>query len=227
LSGVEQPRGIEVFPPAVRGAVADAVRAGYRIVGLIDGTLDHDTRVPLAELRDVLARSDVQLIGGASMGAIRAAQLDALGMAGVGRVFRLLRRRALTDGDEVFVLHAPAALRFRPLTLPLVNIRFTFRGMRRAGRITAADEAALIAQLADVPWFDRDRQAVSAAVYRACGSLRSAQVVQCFDRMYRDVKQEDAFAVIAAVRRQLQAPARAHAPRPYRGASLPARAARR
>jgi hypothetical protein len=175
------------------------MRAGYSVIGIIDGALDSDEPVPLAELREALANPGLHLIGGASMGAVRAVQLERAGMQGVGRIFRLFRRGSLSDSDEVYLLHAPAALRYRPLTLPLVNIRYTARRLRRAGHITAADEGAIIAYMRDVPWFDRDRQALSAAVYRSCGRSRSTQVLQSFDRMYRDVKQEDALAVVSAV----------------------------
>jgi hypothetical protein len=33
------PPGIDVHPPARRGSLAEAVRAGYRRIGLIDGAL--------------------------------------------------------------------------------------------------------------------------------------------------------------------------------------------
>jgi len=211
LSRLERPEGIDLFPPATRGSIREAVGAGYRVIGFIDGAVDPKERVSLAELRDALARRAVRLIGGASMGAIRAVQLDTLGMLGIGRVFRLFRRGSLSDADEVLVLHAPAALRFRPLTLPLVNIRYTLQRMRTAEHITPADEAGVIAHLSDVPWFDRDRQSLSAAVYRTCGSARSARVVQWFDRLYRDVKQEDAIGVVSAVRRHMHSSQRSRA----------------
>jgi hypothetical protein len=199
MSGHEQPRGVDVYPPATRGALLEAVAAGYSTLGFIDGALDDADRVPLSELRAVLGKPGVSLVGGASLGAVRSVQLESAGMRGTGRIFRLFRRGALSDSDEVYVLHAPAALRYRPLTLPLVNIRYTLRRMRRAGHITIADEDALLVYLRDVPWFDRDRQSLSAAVYRTCASAHRAQVVQWFDRMYRDVKQEDAMAVVSAV----------------------------
>ena len=199
MSAGERPAGVHVYPPATRGAVLDAVNAGHTVIGLIDGAVDPGERVPLTELRDVIARPGVRLIGGASMGAVHAVQLESDGMAGIGRVFRLFRRGTLTDSDEVYVLHAPAALRYRVLTLPLVNIRYTLRRLRRAGHITAQEEAALVACMREVPWFDRDGRSLSAAVYRTCGSARSAQVLQRFDCLYRDVKQEDALRVISAV----------------------------
>jgi len=163
--------------------LAEVVNAGYEAIGFIDGALEQAERMPLAELRAALARPGVLLFGGASMGAVRAVQRERAGMLGVGRVFRLLRRRVLSSSDEVFLLHAPGSLRFRPLTIPLVNIRFTMRRLRRARQIAGDEEEALVAYMQDVPWLDRDRHSLAAAVYRTCGGARSGRVLQSFDRL--------------------------------------------
>ena len=197
LGGYSPPAGIDVLPPASRGALTAAVRAGYSRIGVIDGAIEHDTRLPLRELRQTLAMPNVKVFGGASMGAGRAVQLGSAGLRGVGRVYRLFRRGSLTDSDEIFVLHAPAALRYRCLTLALVNVRYTLRAMRRSVQLGREDEAALISYLRGIPWYDRDRRALCAAVYAVFGSSRCARVMQAFDRLYRDVKREDALVVIS------------------------------
>ena len=197
LAGHPPPPGVDIFPPATRGALTAAVKAGYTRIGFIDGALEQNERLPLRELREALATRRVAVVGGASMGAVRAVQLESAGMQGVGRVFRLFRRGSLADTDEVYVLHAPAALRYRCLTLPLVNIRYTLRAMRLAGCITDAEEHLLLTCMQHVPWFDRDRHSLSAVVYARFGSLRSAGIMQAFDRVYRDIKREDALSVIS------------------------------
>lgn len=198
------PAGIDVYPPATRGTLAAAARSGYNLIGFIDGAIDPLERVTLTELRHVLGRSDVLVIGGASMGAVRAVQLESAGMRGVGRIYRLFRRGSLSDSDEVYLLHAPAALRYRSLTLPLVNIRYTLRAMRRARHISGPEEGALLGYIRDVPWFDRDRQALTAAAYGTFGSARSNRIVQTFERMYRDVKREDALLLMRDMKRGVQ-----------------------
>ena len=209
LAGYPALSGIDLLPPATRGALTTAVNAGYTRIGLIDGAIEHGRRLPLGELRQALARPGIEVLGAASMGAIRAVQLASSGMQGVGRVFRLLHRGSLTDDDEVYVLHAPAALRYRCLTLPLINIRYTLRLMRRTGHLVVADEQAIMQHLRDVPWFDRDRHSLSAAIYAACGRSRCARVIQAFDFLYRDVKREDALLLLSTLQnRRAAAPAR-------------------
>jgi hypothetical protein len=69
--------------------------------------------------------------------------------------------------------------------------------MRHGGRLSDAEEPAIVAYMRDVPWFDRDRHAVSAAIHATCGSPRCALITHAFDSMYRDVKQEDAVRVVS------------------------------
>lgn len=197
LAGRALPPDIETFPPATRGALTAALASGYSRIGFVDGAVEESERLPLRELREALATPGVEIVGGASMGAVRAVQLESEGMQGVGRVFRLFRRGSLTDSDEVHVLHAPAALRYRCLTLPLVNIRYTLRAVRLAGHLSGAEEEALLRYVQAVPWFDRDRHSLSGAVYATCGGERCSRIMQTFDIMYRDIKYEDAMSVVS------------------------------
>jgi len=189
-------RGIDLLPPASRGALTSAITAGYRRIGFIDGAIESPSRLPLSELRQALARPEIELLGGASMGAVRAVQLESAGMRGVGHVFRLLRRGSVLEIEDLYVLHAPAALHYRCLTLPLVNIRYTLRSMRRSGQLAFSEEQAILKYVCDVPWFDRDRRSLAAAVYAVCGS-RCARVMKAFDSLYRDVKREDALLLVS------------------------------
>jgi hypothetical protein len=202
LAGHVPPSGIDIFPPATRGALATAVRAGYTRIGIIDGAIDDGARVPLREFGEVLATPKINLIGGASMGASRAARLEAAGMRGIGRVFRLFRRGCLSAREEIYVLHAPAPLHYRCLTLPLVNIRYTLRFLRRSGYLEHPEEQAITQYMQDLPWFDRDRHSLSAAMYGACGRWRCGPAAQAFDACYRDVKREDALLVLRSCLRR-------------------------
>ncbi len=202
LAGQSVPPEIEMFPPATQGALTAAVTSGYTRIGFIDGAIEEGERLPLRELREALATPGVTLLGGASMGAVRAVQLESSGMHGHGHVFRLFRRGSLADRKEVYVLHAPAALRYRCLTLPLVNVRYTLRAMRMACHFGRAEEQALLRYMRDVPWFDRDRPSLSAAVYATCGSSRCARIMQTFDLMYRDIKHEDAMSLVSQLQSQ-------------------------
>jgi len=57
------------------------------------------------------------------MGALRAAELHAFGMVGVGSVFEAYREGACEDDDEVVVMHAGQEFGFGALSEAMVNIR--------------------------------------------------------------------------------------------------------
>ena len=109
-----------------------------RAIGLIDGVFERVLPVWHKEILWALARG-VHVFGAASMGALRAAELHAFGMVGVGRIFAAYRDGELEADDEVAVLHGPAEVGFAPVTEALVNVRATLeqaqaeRIMNRAG----------------------------------------------------------------------------------------------
>ena len=57
----------------------------------------------------LLARG-TRVIGGASLGALRAVELERFGMAGIGGIFHAYRSGAMVRDDAVMLVHAPAEL---------------------------------------------------------------------------------------------------------------------
>ncbi|MFI6522291.1 TfuA-like protein [Spirillospora sp. NPDC050679] len=133
-------------PPARLGDVYRAVRAGARRIGIIDGYFERTPAVWHKEVMWALAQG-VPVYGAASMGALRAAELDAFGMTGVGEVYRWYRDGVIEDDDEVALLHAPAEGGYAAASVPLVNIRATLDAARGAG-IVPADLAEALCRAA-------------------------------------------------------------------------------
>jgi hypothetical protein len=125
-------RGVDVRPPARQGDVWRALEDRPRAIALIDGVFEHVPSVWHHELRAALA-SGVAVFGGASMGALRAAELHTHGMIGVGQIFRWYRDGVLTDDGAVALLHADAEHGYRPFTVPLVNVMHV-AAQRKLGR---------------------------------------------------------------------------------------------
>ena len=71
------------------------------------------------------------------MGALRAVELNAFGMQGVGKIYNDYLKGNLDRDDEVTVVHAPESLNFMPLSEALVNIRYTFKKAQAKGIIDA------------------------------------------------------------------------------------------
>ncbi|MDB5480205.1 MAG: TfuA domain protein core [Caulobacteraceae bacterium] len=118
-------------PPAVAGDACRLAASRPKAVVLIDGLFDEQPAIRHKELLELIARGIV-LVGGASMGALRAAELSPFGMIGVGRIFEGYVRGYLVADEEVALLHGPEDWEWGALTEPLVNVRATLlRAMRR------------------------------------------------------------------------------------------------
>jgi hypothetical protein len=95
--------GFDYAPPARRGDIAAAAGRGRRIL-LIDGVMLWEYPPSPSELLDAL-HAGTLVWGAASLGALRAVELHAFGMAGAGVVFdAYLHRRAWAD-DWLVVPH--------------------------------------------------------------------------------------------------------------------------
>ncbi|TQV84270.1 hypothetical protein FKG94_06330 [Exilibacterium tricleocarpae] len=114
----------EYLPPAQQGDIYRILPSGIQTVVLIDGMFHSTPSIWHREIVDAMSEG-VQVIGASSIGALRAAELDGLGMRGIGKVYEWYRDGFLDGDDEVALLHASEELDFRALSDPLVNIRFT------------------------------------------------------------------------------------------------------
>jgi hypothetical protein len=132
----------EYRPPAKRGDLLRAVQDGARIIGLIDGVFHQESAVAHREILAAI-RKGVTVVGSSSMGALRAAEMDTLGMTGIGEVYRMYRSGELISDDEVALVFDPES--GLSLSEPLVNIRFTLEEAERQGIVTARDHAVLLA----------------------------------------------------------------------------------
>jgi hypothetical protein len=126
------------LPPAKRGDVYRAAVNGVAAIGLVDGVFHTVASVWHKEVLWALDRG-IPVYGAASMGALRAAELERYGMRGVGTVFELVRSGAVESDDEVAVAHAGAEFGYRPLSTALVDIRLTLGRALDHGVITARE----------------------------------------------------------------------------------------
>jgi len=150
----------EYRPPAKRGDLLRAVEDGATIIGLIDGVFHQESAVAHREILAAI-RKGVRVVGASSMGALRAAEMDTLGMTGIGEVYRMYKTGELVSDDEVALVFDPET--GLSLSEPLVNIRFTLRDAERQGIISTRDHAALLAAAQSVFYPQRTYAKVAAA----------------------------------------------------------------
>ncbi|MCC7575745.1 MAG: TfuA-related McrA-glycine thioamidation protein [Methanomethylovorans sp.] len=128
-------------PPIFRGNIDDVLREGYEIIGIIDGIFFNRAAVAHKEIIKAL-ETGVTVVGGSSMGALRASELDVHGMIGVGRIYEWYRDGIIEDDDEVAVATNPDT--FEPVSAPMVNIRETLKTASQEGIIFPASCSELI-----------------------------------------------------------------------------------
>ncbi|OAP38557.1 TfuA domain-containing protein [Sinorhizobium glycinis] len=141
--------------PATQGDILLAAHAFHpRAMVLIDGQFEDRPAVRHKEILWAMAQGIV-MIGAASMGALRAAELGDFGMIGVGLIYRWYRRLrfassphaaaypALAPDNAVAVHSAPPELGFLPLTDSLVDLQRTFSALMRRDVITPAERERL------------------------------------------------------------------------------------
>jgi hypothetical protein len=145
---------VEWRPPAQAG---DLLALGPRpelTVCLIDGYFDHRPAVRHKEILWLLA-DGVRLVGGASMGALRAAEMRSFGMEGAGAIYRAFACGRLVRDDEVALIHGPEERGWLPLSVALVDVRAALCGGMRRGLVSAGDARAVLASAKGCHYADR------------------------------------------------------------------------
>ena len=201
--------GCEIRPPARQGDVFRALPGAPDALVLLDGVFE---TVPSVWHHELLSALDagVAVFGASSMGALRASELHAQGMRGVGKIFEAYRDGRLVDDAEVALLHAPAELGFRALTVPLVQVRAAAAWALGRGVLSGSEARALVRAAEEIHYQDRTWAEVLGQVRwspKAAARWRALAAAGL-----PDPKAEDARACLREVARWCGAKKRARSP---------------
>ncbi|MEU5417243.1 TfuA-like protein [Streptomyces clavifer] len=188
--------GIRRWPPARHGDLFHATIRDDDTVVLIDGVYHQAPALRHKEILAAMGRG-VHVIGAASIGALRAAELAPYGMLGVGSVYAAYYRGDITADDEVAVGQAPDG-QWEALTWPLVNLRSVLRLAQEAGILDSARAHELLEALRAVYYPQRTTAAVRAVSRRQGESSFARWLAEQIDRdpHFGDVKRIDALAAV-------------------------------
>jgi hypothetical protein len=195
-----QAAACRILGPAQQGDVVRACRLGAGIILLIDGYFQSVPAVWHKEILWALSRG-VHVVGAASMGALRAAELQTFGMIGIGSIFESFRDGTLDRDDEVAVAHCAAEYGYRSISEALVNVRATVSAAESAGVLSAAEAATVVQRTAAMYYPDRNWSAILGETRTALGE----NVADKFKEFLRasgrvDQKRADALALVDYVR---------------------------
>lgn len=161
--------------------------AGDRVL-IIDGLWHQTAPVRHKEIL-MLLDAGVTVVGAASMGALRAAELQPYGMLGTGKIWEAFYTGVLDADDEVAVLHTSEG---QVLTEALVNLRAAIRGTSADGHLSRADSTTLEEIARRLPYTRRTWTSLHRAA-SAAGLTEQMQRVDLWRQTHPyDLKREDA-----------------------------------
>ena len=187
-------------PPIRRGDLAPLLDDPPPAVGIVDGEFFQSLAVSPKEILPLLERG-IAVYGAASMGALRAVELEKHGMRGVGRIFELFLRGRLIADDEVALTFCPTTL--RPLSEALVNLRLGLSAVHRAGLISLAELIGLTRRMKALYFPERTCHRLFAEVERLTGPERANAVRNWWFAAAPDAKAEDARLLLSGIAEHL------------------------
>lgn len=190
-------------PPVRRFQLEKFVQKGYNVIGIIDGIFFDRAAVGHREILSAL-NSGVKVVGGASMGALRASELDTHGMIGVGKIYEWYRDGVLESDDEVAVSTNPDT--FEPISVPLVNIRETLKAASFSGLLSEKEHNDLLKLAIDTYYPDRSYFGLVKEGMKKglIPEEKKKPVLDFFTGNKIDVKREDAVLVLETVKKLIE-----------------------
>jgi hypothetical protein len=131
------------------------------------------------------------------MGALRAAEMDTLGMVGIGEVYRMYKTGELISDDEVALVFDPET--GYSLSEPLVNIRFTLKQAETDNIIHHGEHDALLAAARSLFYPQRTYPAILSAATTVDAATRDRFRAWVQDHAV-DRKRLDAIAALEYIR---------------------------
>lgn len=142
----------EFLPPVKRGDVSSVVSTGTKILVIIDGVFFQNEAVAHREILGAI-KSGVKVFGSSSMGALRASELDTLGMVGIGKIYEDYKSGKIIADDEVGLVYDKET--GMSLSDPMVNIRASFSKAADQKVISSEEESSLIRTCKNIYYPDR------------------------------------------------------------------------
>jgi hypothetical protein len=178
-------------PPIKRGDLA-AVE-DHDVFVILDGEFGQNMSVSPKEILSLLERGKT-VIGAASMGALRASELDRSGMIGVGWVYDYFRRCVIRRDADVALVYSP--FDFKPLTIPIVDLEYWMELAGAAGLIGNRERSLLLKIARNIFFADRTLDTLMEALRVAVGGDRIDSLLAFSGGTIPNVKSADAVEAV-------------------------------
>lgn len=184
--------------PIKRGDLGHDMKENPDIIGIIDGVFHQNSSVGHKEILDVINKG-VTVVGSSSMGALRASELDSLGMTGIGYVYTQYATGKVASDDDVAVMLDSESL--QALSEPLINMDYVFTNAVKENIITESQKDELI-EIAKSTFYPKRNYAQTLS-NSSLDDETKGQLID-FIRTSVDIKKEDAKELIRYIVRLIE-----------------------
>lgn len=185
-------------PPVKRGDIHLLLdeRNDVEIIGIIDGVFHQSPAVSHKEILRAL-NEDITVVGGASMGALRACELYPYGMIGVGSIFEDYKNGIIESDDDVAVSLDPDT--YEQLSDSWINMKYNFNKACSDGIISKEDVDNLLSTAKDIYYPRRSFEYVIRKSELSKEKLEALN--EYMDKNKFDIKHDDARKVIEYIKK--------------------------
>jgi len=184
--------------PVSRGDITALLDDKPDIIVIIDGVFHKQPAVSHREIIYALKKG-ITVVGGASMGALRASELDDFGMIGIGYVYNQYKKGFIESDDDVAVVFDPNSL--EQLSDALVSMNYNFKLTRDEGLISNEEFKKLLKTAKAIYYPKRTYNRIFETV--GISKDRILKVKKFLRDKGRDIKKEDAISVLKYVKKSL------------------------
>lgn len=181
--------------PIQRGDLTQVLKENPDIIGIIDGVFHQNSAVGHKEILNVL-KNGIKVFGASSMGALRASELDTLGMVGIGYVYNQYASGEVDSDDDVAVMLDSETL--EPLSEPLINMKYVFEKAVDENILTI-DEKDELMGIAKKTYYPK-RSYAKTLSESSLDNDKKGELIN-FIRESKDIKKEDAKELICHIRK--------------------------
>ena len=180
--------------PIQRGDLGQALKEHPDIIAIIDGVFHQNSAVGHKEILNAM-KNGIEVFGASSMGALRASELDSLGMVGVGYVYNQYATGEVESDDDVAVMLDSESL--EALSEPLINMKYVFTNAVSEG-IISEDEKDELLSIAKKTFYPKRNYAKTLKESDLDDSTKDKLID--FIRTSPDIKKEDAKELLLHVK---------------------------
>jgi hypothetical protein len=188
-------------PPIKRGDIDNLLnnRDDMEIIGIIDGVFHQSPAVSHKEILRAL-KDNITVVGGASMGALRACELYPYGMIGIGNIFEDYKNGTIESDDDVAVSLDPTT--YEQLSDSWINMKYNFNKAQKDNILSQEDVDNLLATSKDIYYPKRSFEYVIKK--SELTEYKKTKLTKYLDKNKFDIKHDDAKAVIEYIKTSLK-----------------------